>query len=165
MLSLRPLAAKDARRLAKIAAELRFYEREATGPLVIDQGMIQKLWSTLHGRRHYSAAALDRLMASFAPSAPDLMVVVGTPPEVASARLDARRHGNARLQRLPPSERLPGLVAGQARYELLLELYRRHCGGQVLELSGTDTVAESAAQVVATLGRLGNTAERSAVSG
>ena len=62
MLSLRPLAAEDAHRLRKLAAELRYYERPAPAPLVIDQGMIQKLWSILLDRQRYDAAALERLV-------------------------------------------------------------------------------------------------------
>ena len=40
MLSLRPLQGQDTRRMSRLADELRFYERDAEGPLVIDQGTI-----------------------------------------------------------------------------------------------------------------------------
>lgn len=149
MLSLRPFEAMDPKRLTRLAEELRFYERPAPGPLVIDQGMIQKLWSILFERRRYSATALDRVLAALAPSAPDLVVVLATPPEVAAERLAARQSGNARLQKLPPPDMKAGLVAGQALYAMLLERHRHHCAGRVLELSGLDPVAESAAKVVA----------------
>ena len=42
---------------------MRFYERAAGAPLVIDQGMIQKLWSILLDRSSFSRAALERLVA------------------------------------------------------------------------------------------------------
>ena len=154
MLSLRPLRAKDVRRLAKIAAELRFYERAAKGPLVIDQGMIQKLWSILLERRQHGHAALERLVAALAPSAPDLVVVLATPPEVAAQRLLTRNSGNARLQKRSPEQMMAGLVAGQAIYRQLLDLHHRHCDSQVLELSGEDPVAASAARVVAAVDAL-----------
>ncbi|WP_374332647.1 AAA family ATPase [Aestuariivirga sp.] len=149
MLSLRPLEAEDTTRLRRIAGELRFYERPAPGPLVIDQGMIQKLWSILLDRRSYSAAALQRLVAALAPSAPDLIVHLGTPPDVAAERLVSRNGGNSRLQKLPPDQMRKGLVAGEALYARLLGLYRRHAASRVLELSGADPVAESAARVMA----------------
>lgn len=154
MLSLRPLEVEDAARLARLATELRFYERPATGPLVIDQGMIQKLWSILHGRRSYSAAALQRLVAALAPSAPDLIVCLGTPPEIAAQRLVSRNGGNSRLQKLPPAEMRQGLETGQALYATLMNLYRHHSASRVLELSGTDPVAESAARVMAVVAEL-----------
>jgi len=147
MLSLRPLQAKDVDRLRRLAAELRFYERQASGPLVIDQGLIQKLWSILLGRQ-FSRPALDRLVAAFAPSAADLVVVLATPPDVAAARLSGRNAGNARLQKLPPEHMKAGLVTGQALYDLLLDLHRRHATSRVLELSGTDPVEVSAARVL-----------------
>lgn len=148
MLSLRPLETMDARRLTRLAAELRFYEREAAGPLVIDQGMIQKLWSILLSRRTYSGEALSRLVAVLAPSAPDLLVVLGTTPQVAAQRLATRNAGNARLQKLPRQEMEQGLVAGQALYATLLDLYRRHSSARLLELSGLDPVEVSATQVM-----------------
>jgi hypothetical protein len=156
MLSLRPLEAEDAARLARLAAELRFYERAAAGPLVIDQGMIQKLWSILYGRRRHSAAALQRLVVALAPSAPDLIVRLATPPELAAERLVGRNGGNSRLQKLPPAEMLWGLEAGQALYATLMDLYRQHSASRVLELSGTDPVEESAARVVAAVSALGD---------
>lgn len=149
MLSLRPLEAEDTTRLRRIAAELRFYERPASGPLVIDQGMIQKLWSILLDRRGHSAAALQRLVVALAPSAPDLIVHLATPPDVAAERLVSRNGGNSRLQKLPPDAMRRGLVAGEALYAKLLALYRHHSASRLLELSGTDPVAESAARVMA----------------
>jgi len=154
MLSLRPLAVEDASRLARLAAELRFYERAAAGPLVIDQGMIQKLWSILHGRRRHNASALQRLVAALAPSAPDLIVCLGTPPELAAQRLVSRNGGNSRLQKLPPAEMRQGLESGQDLYAMLMDLYRHHSASRVLELSGTDPVAESAARVMAVVAEL-----------
>jgi len=148
MLSLRPLAAKDVDRLRRLAAELRFYEQPAAGPLVIDQGMIQKLWSILLERRSHSAAALDRLMAFLAPAAPDLLIVLGTPPQRAAERLASRNGGNARLQKRPPEAMMAGLEAGAALYAMLLDLHRRHAASRVLHLSGEDPVEVSAARVL-----------------
>lgn len=149
MLSLRPLHWKDVDRLARLAAELRFYERAAAGPLVIDQGMIQKLWSILLDRRGYSRAALERLVAALAPSSADLVVRLATPPELAAERLLARNGGNSRLQKRPEHEMKSGLAAGQALYAMLMELHRRHATSRVIELSGTEPVEASAATVVA----------------
>lgn len=149
MLSLRPLQWKDVDRLARLAAELRFYERAAAGPLVIDQGMIQKLWSILLDRTRYSQPALERLVAALAPSAADLVVRLGTPPDLAAERLVARNGGNSRLQKRSEAEMKSGLVAGQRLYAMLMELYRRHAAGRVIELTGTEPVEASAAMVAA----------------
>lgn len=149
MLSLRPLQWKDAGRLAKLAAELRFYERPAAGPLVIDQGMIQKLWSILLDRRSYSRAALEGLLAALAPSSADLVVWLATPPDLAAQRLVARNGGNSRLQKRPEQKMKSGLAAGQALYAMLMDLYRRQAAGRVIELSGTEPVEASAAMVAA----------------
>lgn len=154
MLSLRPLALKDIDRMRKLAAELRFYERGAAGPLVIDQGMIQKLWSILLDRRRFSSGALERLVAALAPTAADLVVWLATPPDLAAERLVARNGGNARLQKRPEEEMMAGLVAGQARYAMLLDLFRRHARCRVLELAGTDPVEVNAARVTAAVAEL-----------
>ncbi|PZF75538.1 hypothetical protein DK847_16975 [Aestuariivirga litoralis] len=154
MLSLRPLETMDARRLTRLAAELRFYEREAAGPLVIDQGMIQKLWSLLLDRRSHDPAALDRLVAALAPTAADLIVCLNTPPALAAERLIARNGGNSRLQKRPEDEMRQGLVSGQALYGMLMDLYRHHSAGRVLELSGHDPVEVSAAKVMAAVSEI-----------
>lgn len=154
MLSLRPLVPNDLGRFSRLAAELRFYERPAVGPLVIDQGMIQKLWSLLLGRRSYSALALDRVVAALAPSAPDLIVVLATPPDVAAERLVARNGGNSRLQKLPEADMRQGLVTGAELYASLMDLYRRHAASCVLDLSGSEPVSESAARVVAAVSEI-----------
>ena len=154
MLSLRPLEWRDVGRLGKLAVELRFYERDGKAPLVIDQGMIQKLWSILLDRRSYSPAALERLVASLAPTAADLVVWLATPPDLAAERLVARNGGNSRLQKRAEPEMQAGLRAGQQLYETLLGLYRRHAACRVLELSGTDPVEVSAARVTAAVAEL-----------
>jgi hypothetical protein len=155
MLSLRPLAAEDIHRLRKLAAELRFYERPAAGPLVIDQGMIQKLWSILLDRRSHDAAALERLVKALAPSAPDLIVWLGTPPALAAERLASRGGGNSRLQKRAPDHLQQGLLTGQQIYAQLMALYRRHTSSRVLELSGLDPVEVSSARVIAAVADLG----------
>jgi hypothetical protein len=154
MLSIRPLEWKDIGRLAKLAAELRYYERGAAAPLVIDQGMIQKLWSILLDRDRYSPAALERLVAALAPTAADLVVWLSTPPDVAAQRLASRNGGNSRLQKRPDEEMKVGLVVGQSLYVTLVDLYSRHAACQVLHLSGTDPVEVSAAKVKAAVDEL-----------
>ena len=154
MLSLRPLAWKDFDRLRKLGSELRFYERDAKGPLVIDQGMIQKLWSILLDRTGYSQPALERLVVALGPTAADLVVWLGTPPELAAERLIARNGGNARLQKRPEAEMRAGLATGQQLYEMLMRLYRRHAACRVIELSGTEPVEVSAATVTAAVTQL-----------
>lgn len=157
MLSLRPHAVEDVNRLAKIAAELRFYERPAGAPLVVDQGMIQKLWSILLERRSYDPAGLERLVAALGPSAPDIIVWLGTTPEVAAERLLNRNGGNSRLQKRPPHEMKVGLVAGQGLYAVLMELYRRHTASQIIELTGLEPVEDTVAKVVAAVAAFGAT--------
>ena len=154
MLSLRPLQAADPMRMTRLADELRFYQRAAEGPLVIDQGMIQKLWSLLLDRTSHSAAALEALVAAFAPSAADLVVWLGTPPEVAAERLLARNGGNSRLQKRAAPDMMQGLVAGEACYAMLMDLLGRHATSRVLRLSGFEPVQESAARVVAAVAEL-----------
>ena len=62
-------------------------------------------------------------MAALAPSAADLIVCLGTPPDVAAQRLLARNGGNSRLQKRPRQENvLQGLISGQARYAMSSDL-------------------------------------------
>lgn len=155
MLSLRPSEVEDANRLGKIAAELRFYERPAGAPLVIDQGMIQKLWSILLDRRSYDPARLERLVAALSPSAADIIVWLGTTPEVAAQRLLGRNGGNSRLQKRPPQEMKAGLIAGQGLYTVLMEHYRRHAPSRIIELTGLEPVEDNVATVVAAVEAFG----------
>jgi hypothetical protein len=79
--------------------------RPATTPGA--EGLIQSLWSI--GLRGRVEPALEVLTASRRWRAPDVLVVVRTPPDVAEARLADRASRHSRTQQLPRSLRLAEL--------------------------------------------------------
>lgn len=153
-ISNRPLYANDFNRLSKLGSEFRFYEAETVAPLVLDQGMIQKLWSTLHGRRQFSERAVEYFVAAFADQAADVIVWIATPPEEAARRIVARVHGNSRFDGLRLPEITAELNRSQDIYRLLMRMIRKHSTSHVIELTGSEGVEENAASVVACVARL-----------
>ncbi len=146
-MSLRPLGSYEFKRMLKLGAELRIYVNDMGGTTVLEQGMIQQLWSTIIGHRAFKAAALDSLIQSLAVTAADLIVWVRTSPEEAARRIAARMVGNSRFEKMPPETIAAELRAADSIYGLLMSLYRKHAPSTFLELSGHDPVAENARRV------------------
>lgn len=151
LLSLRPLQPNDLHRMVRIIQAHRVYAQGLATPLLLEQGLMQRLWATVADRSRYSEAALDRLIAAMAGAAPDLIVRVRTPHDVAAARIHARPHGNSRYERLDLAEITARLGPADALYDKLVGLFRRHAGVAIVEVSGLDPADANAARVAAGL--------------
>lgn len=153
-LSLRPLEANDLHRMLRLVQAHRVYEQALPAPLVLEQGLIQRLWATMADRAHFSDAKLERLVDVMARAAPDLIVRVRTPHDVAAARIDARPYGNSRYEQMSVANTIVRLGPADALYDRLVNLYRRHSAAAVVEISGTDPVEANVARIAASLGGL-----------
>ncbi len=83
--------------------------RRRGGPHLLDEGVLQCLWSI--GLRGNLERVLDRL-GHHAWAGPDVVVVVDVPAEVADARLGDRTSRHSRTQALPPQARRAELERG-----------------------------------------------------
>lgn len=152
LLSLRPFEANDLHRMVRLAEAHRVYLRPLPAPLLLEQGIIQRLWALLADRRAYSEAALEALVALLAGAAPDVIVRLRTAPAIAAARIGERPHGNSRYEDMDAATATARLGPADALYDRLVGLYRRHSTAAVIELSGTDTVAHNVARLAAFIG-------------
>lgn len=117
-LSARPFRAKRLKRALYLSAFLRHYRSES-GKVLLDQGIVQKLWSLLVDARTYSGTLLDDAISALSPFAPDYLVWIEVPVEVAAARIASRQGGRSRYDALPPDV---AIVQLGRRLELLKEL-------------------------------------------
>lgn len=85
---------------------------------LVDEGLLQCLWSV--GLRADVQPLLDLLDRRDGWRAPDLLVVVRTPVDVAAARLAGRRSRHSRTQQLPAAALLAELERGEELLDLLL---------------------------------------------
>jgi hypothetical protein len=108
------------------------------GVSLVDEGLIQALWST--GLRGDVSPVLAALDGSARWHSPDLLVVVRVSPEIALARLSARASRHSRTQLLGQDEQLAELRRGAELLDRLVTWWSADApdSRQVLEVSGTD---------------------------
>lgn len=148
-LSLRPLALNDLHRALKLIETYNVYRHGLGAPLLLEQGMIQRLWSALADRTRYNPRKLDGFVRRLADAPPDVIVWVKTTPQSAARRIIARPRGNSRYERMAEPDMAGKLEAAGQLYETLVNLYRRHSSAAVLELSGEDPVDANVALIAA----------------
>src|SRR5688500_2189292 len=101
-LTARPFDLKRLKRALNLILFLRHYEHRDL-KILLDQGIVQKVWSILADSAYHSSQRLDRVIASLLPFAPDWVVWLETPRAAAVRRLGARVGGNSRYDTRPPS--------------------------------------------------------------
>lgn len=149
--TLRPFAANDLHRMVKLLEAYSVYRNGLAAPLLLEQGLLQRLWSLLVDRAAFSAPRLAALVEAMAPAAPDVIVWVRTAPETAADRILSRPHGNSRYERLERAAIIEKLAPAGEIYAQIIGLYRRHSAAAVLEITGEDPVAEIAGRIRAFL--------------
>jgi thymidylate kinase len=102
-----------------VAQDLTRRTARQSGVTILDEGLIQALWSI--GVRGDVEPVLRVLDSSRRWHEPDLLVVVGVPPDLALARLSERPSQHSRTQRLAEDDRLPELRRGAALLDRLVE--------------------------------------------
>jgi energy-coupling factor transporter ATP-binding protein EcfA2 len=151
LMSLRPFRSNDIHRMVRIVEAQRVYAQPLAAPLLLEQGLIQRLWAILADRESFSEIRLDSLIGVMAKTPPDIIVRVNTPYAVAASRIHARPRGNSRYERLAEAEITARLGPADALYDRLVDLYRRHSAAVVIAVPGTDPVEENVARIAACL--------------
>lgn len=137
-----------------MADRLAYYTNDFNRPLILDQGMVQRIWSILVWREGFDRAELERLVQSLAPLSPTLIVWIRIPVEVAVRRVAERPHGRSRFDKRPIRDIHEELSKEERNFELLLGLFRLHTQSEVLEVSGEVGPEQLAAEVLAYMRRM-----------
>jgi len=138
------------KRLSKLLAKSRRL-RSARAPVLLDQGLLQDLWSILYASRKTRidprlAVPLIRLLYEGIDAR---IVYVEIDPEIASARIASRPHGNSRLDGLESRAIEEGLVRAHALPAALVAAAQQ-AGIPVQFVDGsrpTQTVADAIAAI------------------
>lgn len=109
--------------------------RRSGGAAIVDEGLVQALWSA--GLR--SAGAPPSRLVRLAESAvrPDVVVHVDVPHELALDRLASRLSRHSRVQRLAAADRLPALQQGDELLSEILDEWRHRNLSDVVVVDGT----------------------------
>lgn len=150
LMTIRPLTIDRLRRSVNLLAFLRHYGG-TDQPLVLDQGVVQKLWSILIDAESYSPERLRRVVAAFRPLAPDRLIVVAVPAGIAARRVAERRHGNSRFDGRDEAAVAAALAEAEQLLADLVALFAAETGVAVTRLESTRPPAENAGAVDALL--------------
>jgi len=151
MLSLRPMQLNDLHRLVKLLEAHSFYATAHDRPVLLEQGIIQRLWSLLADRRSFDDERLQYFIMWLARVGPEVIVHVRTPHAAVAERIRNRAKGNSRYERLGPDELMAKLGPADELYERLVEYYIRYSHADIIALSGEDTVADNVGKLTALL--------------
>jgi thymidylate kinase len=145
-LTTRPFDLKRLKRAFNLVLFLRHYEHRDL-MILLDQGIVQKVWSILADSAHYSSQRLDRVIASLLPFAPDWVVWLETPPDAATRRLGERVGGNSRYDTLRPDEVLRQFANRQTLLRKLTEQFCNTWRVRLLEIDGTQPAEANAVSI------------------
>ncbi len=151
-ISARPLSLNRLKRGFNLIVFLRHYQFRVRN-ILLDQGLVQKLWSLLQDAS-FSMTRLDRVIASLRLFAPDHLVWIVTPVNLSAQRIAERRHGNSRLDGLPPDEAEARLATTVELLEMLVARFSAASGVNVLKLNGGAPPEANAARIDGLLGRM-----------
>lgn len=147
-LTTRPFDLKRLTRAFNLVLFLRHYEHRDL-MILLDQGIVQKVWSILADSAHHSRQRLDRVMLSLLPFAPDWVVWLDTPLDAAARRLGARVGGNSRYDTLQLDEVLQQFAIRQTLLRKLTEQFCNAGSARLLEIDGTQPAEANAARISA----------------
>jgi thymidylate kinase len=117
-----------------VAKDVLARSRLLTGVAVAEEGLVQALWSAGLRARRGSPDELACLAQTAA--APDVVVHLDVPVQVALHRLRSRRSRHSRVQRLDEHEQAATLGLGDTLLRELLEQWRSRHLSQVLRVDG-----------------------------
>ena len=136
-------------RAFELMAFLRYYQRSMPLPVVLDQGLAQKLWSLLIESEQFSDQALEDAISDLAPFAPDLLVWVEVAPDVAAARIAMRQGGNSRFDNDPAARTRARLEPLCQLYSNIIEQMAHLPGVRRIDLDGSLAPADNARRIAA----------------
>lgn len=143
-LSIRPFRISYVVRALKLAFALRCYGPLSQNVVVLDQGVVQKIWSMIIETRSYSNDRLEELIVALSPYAADQIVWLSVPARLAAERINARKSGNSRFDGLEMAEVEKRLRELEATYQEVLDLFVKHSDAPVLSLQGDGSLEHNA---------------------
>jgi hypothetical protein len=149
-LGTRPLRLNRLKRAFNAAVLLRHYQ-PTSQIIVLDQGTVQKLWSILADAENYSKRQLDATVKALATFAPDHLVWIETPLDLALERLAARVGGNSRYDGLTPENARSLLARRAGLLKSLAERLSSAGNRQLLVLDGAQPAHVNARAIEALL--------------
>jgi thymidylate kinase len=152
-LSIRPWKPGYLLRAIKLVLALRCYGPLDHDLVIMDQGLVQKMWSFIIESRSYPEQRLEDLVDALAPFAADHLVWIAVPHELAAQRIAGRTGGNSRFDGQDAATIAQRLADLATPYRTLVEMFRRKTGMSVLSLDGEANLRDNAARIEALASR------------
>jgi hypothetical protein len=105
-------------------------------PVVLDHGLLHKIWSLLMDADSFPEERLQRLIEDIRPYAANYIIWVDAPLETAALRVSQRTHGRSRFDGLPLRDINTRLASKSQLLTRLVDSYRQHTGAGLLRLDG-----------------------------
>ncbi len=145
--AIRPFRLYNLLRALKLIFALRSYRRGKRRLVIMDQGMVQKLWSLVIETESYPPHRLEAVVRALAPYAPDHLVWVSVSPALAAERIASRSNGNSRFDGKAPAQVQARLQQAEETYQLVIGLFTKHAGLPMLTLDGDADLASNARKI------------------
>ena len=152
-LTIRPWKPGYLLRAIKLVLALRSYGPLDHDLVIMDQGLVQKMWSFIIESRSYPEQRLEELVDALTPFAADHLVWIAVPHELAAQRIAGRTGGNSRFDGQDASTIAQRLADLERPYRTLVEMFRKKTGMSVLSLDGEANLKDNAARIEALASR------------
>lgn len=128
----RPFAFTRIRRAFAVFLMLRCYRQRRVDLVVLDQGLVQKVWSLIVEARHVPQKRLSDLISACAAFGPVLLVFLKASPALAADRISKRPAGNSRFDGIPIGEsEMAALKHGISVYNTLLSSWPAQTSSEI----------------------------------
>ena len=148
-LTIRPWKPGYLLRAIKLVLALRCYGPLDHDLVIMDQGLVQKLWSFIIETRSHSAQRLEDLVDALSPFVADHLVWIKVPHTLAARRIAGRTDGNSRFDSQDAATIAQRLENLEGVYIKLVNLFREKAGMKVCSLDGKADLKANAARIEA----------------
>jgi hypothetical protein len=147
LFSIRPLKLRHVVRAAKLIATLRFYGPSRHRFVILDQGIVQKLWSLVIETGTYSDEYLEEVVTALVPFTADHLIWISVQPDVAAQRIVNRKGGKSRFDGGQLSNVVARLEGLRSTYDKIISQFEKHAHLPVLRLNGQQPLSENAEKI------------------
>jgi hypothetical protein len=153
---------KDRASFARLIRPLRmlmfqrmFCSDDSRGYLLLDQAIVQQIWSISVFSNRFNQCLLRKYLSSFTGELKEntLYVFIQSTPGLASERVSHRDNGDSRFESLDVLEREKLFIEGAEVMGILIEILER-LGCRVMRLNAEDDVAIKVKQLQSALGSI-----------
>jgi hypothetical protein len=145
--TVRPLKPYNFIRAIKLTLALRCYGELPDDLIIMDQGLVQKLWSMVIETERFSEPHLAELVAALSPFAPDHLVWLAVPHDIAARRIVRRTGGNSRFDGGEVASVTARLENLEAVYQKIIAQFQGRGGLAVTSLEGEAQLESNARQI------------------